>query len=126
MLSGGVENIVVGNPKEAEIFITAHYDTCAVMPFPNLMAPTNPVIFVFYQCLVLFMIIILATVVTTPFLLVSENASLSYNVFLLTLVLLLIQLMFGFRNKHNANDNTSGILVLTRILEKLPNEQRKY
>ena len=37
----------------------------------------------------------------------------------------MIQLMVGFRNKHTANDNTSGIITLTHILENLPEEQRK-
>lgn len=47
-------NIVVGNPEEAKIFITAHYDTCAVIPFPNLLSPTNPVIFWGFQIFLVF------------------------------------------------------------------------
>lgn len=43
----------------------------------------------------------------------------------IALIVLMIQLMFGFRNKHTANDNTSGIITLTHILENLPEEQRK-
>jgi hypothetical protein len=41
------------------------------------------------------------------------------------LFLLLIQLAFGFKNKHTANDNTSGVITLTRFLESLTPEQRK-
>ena len=33
----GSRNIVIGNPKNAKAVYTAHYDTCAVMPFPNLI-----------------------------------------------------------------------------------------
>lgn len=42
--SGGLlnsRNIVFGDPDTAEILLTAHYDTCARMPFPNLLFPRN-------------------------------------------------------------------------------------
>jgi len=117
-------NIVVGNPEEAEVFLTAHYDTCAIMPFPNLMAPTNPFIFIVYQILLVVMLFLLTGVIAFVAMLISNSAPIAYYVFLISLVLLTFQLMFGYRNKHNANDNTSGILVLTRLLEELSAEQR--
>ena len=46
-------NIVVGNPNTAKILIGAHYDTCAVIPFPNLMSPTNPFIYIGFQIVLL-------------------------------------------------------------------------
>lgn len=55
-------NIVVGNPKEAEILVTAHYDTCAVLPSPNFMAPTNPVLFWIGQLMIFFFLAYLAAV----------------------------------------------------------------
>lgn len=39
---GGVprnRNIVIGDVEHANIIVTAHYDTCAQLPFPNLIAP---------------------------------------------------------------------------------------
>ena len=33
--SFGVRNIVVGDINKAKVVFTAHYDTCAVLPFPN-------------------------------------------------------------------------------------------
>ncbi|MBO5228990.1 MAG: M28 family peptidase [Lachnospiraceae bacterium] len=117
-------NIVVGKPETAEVFLTAHYDTCAVMPFPNLMAPTNPVIFIVYQILLVIMLFLLTGAVGYVAMLISNNALIAYYAFLISLFLLMFQLMFGYRNKHNANDNTSGVLVLTRLLEELPTEHR--
>ena len=35
----GARNIVIGNPDKAKVIYTAHYDTCAVMPFPNFITP---------------------------------------------------------------------------------------
>lgn len=118
-------NIVVGNPATAKVVFTAHYDTCAVIPFPNLMAPTNPVLFIGYQILLMVLLLGIASLVSYPVLRVTENALLAYYAFLGTLILMLYHLLFGFRSKHTANDNTSGILLVTKILEALPAEDRE-
>ena len=49
-------NIIIGSLEDAKILLTAHYDTCAMCPFPNVMAPTNPLIFIFSQTLVVFLV----------------------------------------------------------------------
>ena len=118
-------NIVVGNPEEAEVLFGGHYDTCAWMPFPNFMAPTNPVLFWGYQILLTVMILVSTAFVGFLAGLVSGNGAVAYFAFLIALIALVIQLMVGFRNKHTANDNTSGIITLTHILEALPEDQRK-
>lgn len=119
-------NIVVGNPQEASILLGGHYDTCAWCPFPNVMAPINPVLFWGYQILLLVMIVVpTAFVGFIVGIITGFNGNVAYYTFLIALYALLIQLMVGFRNKHTANDNTSGIITLTRILENLPQEHRK-
>ena len=119
-------NIVVGNPEEALVLFGGHYDTCAWMPFPNFMAPTNPVLFWGYQILLTVMLLVSAALVGfLAGLLSGNNGAVAYFTFLIALIALMLQLMVGFRNKHTANDNTSGIITLTRILETLPQEQRK-
>ena len=119
-------NIVVGNPAEAEVLLGGHYDTCAWMPFPNVMAPTNPVLFWGYQILLTVMILVSTALVGfVAGLLSGNNGVVAYFAFLIALIALMLQLMFGFRNKHTANDNTSGIITLTHILESLPEEHRK-
>lgn len=118
-------NIVVGDPAKATVLFGGHYDTCAWMPFPNLMAPTNPVLFWGYQVILTIMIFVSASLVGfLAGLLSDNNGEVAYFSFLGALVLLMIQLMVGFRNKHTANDNTSGIITLTHILESLPKEHR--
>ncbi len=117
-------NIVVGNPEEAEVLFGGHYDTCAWMPFPNLMAPTNPVLFWGFQILLVVMMIVPTALIGFVAGFIFDSGAVAYFVFLGALIVLLIQLMVGFRNKHTANDNTSGIITLTRILESLPEEQR--
>lgn len=119
-------NIVVGNPSEAMVLFGGHYDTCAWMPFPNFMAPINPMLFWGYQAVLTIMLLISAGIVGfLAGLLTGNNSTVSYFAFLIALVLIIVQLMVGFRNKHTANDNTSGIITLTHILENLPKEQRK-
>ena len=37
--SFGCRNMVIGDPETAQYLITAHYDTCARLPIPNLITP---------------------------------------------------------------------------------------
>ena len=39
--SFGARNIVIGDPARAKAIYTAHYDTCARLPFPNFITPKN-------------------------------------------------------------------------------------
>ena len=33
------QNLVIGDPKTAKVLLSAHYDTCAQLPFPNFITP---------------------------------------------------------------------------------------
>ncbi len=117
-------NIVVGNPEEAEVVVTAHYDTCAVLPFPNFMAPTNSVLFALTQILIAFFILFFTGAVGFLFVLLTNNFFAAGNVCLVVLLLFLYYTMFGYRNKHTANDNTSGVIAITKLLEEMPEDRR--
>ena len=117
-------NIVVGNPEKAEVLLGAHYDTCAVLPFPNLMSPTNPVIFIGYQIVLLVFIFAIALIPTLVVAFITDNFFDAYIVCLISLYGFLFHMLFGYRNKHTANDNTSGTITITHILEALPEELR--
>lgn len=118
-------NILVGNPQQAEVIFTAHYDTCAVLPFPNMMAPTNPVLFILIQLLLVVIIFFLTGAVGFLVGLTFQSGVIAYFTFLGALIFLMVQMMFGIRNKHTANDNTSGVVVLTQFLEALSPEHRE-
>ena len=117
-------NIVVGNPETAKILIGAHYDTCAVLPFPNLMTPTNPVLFILYQVALVFGLFGAFFLVGLIITLITGEAGVGYIGGLILLYVFLFHMLFGYRNKHTANDNTSGIITITKILESLPEENR--
>ena len=117
-------NIVVGNPETAKILIGAHYDTCAVIPFPNLMTPTNPVLYILYQLALLTVIFGAFFLVGLIIALITGDAGIGYIGGLILLYAFLFHMLFGYRNKHTANDNTSGTITITKILEALPEEDR--
>ena len=45
----GAQNLVVGDPSRAKVVYTAHYDTCAALPFPNFITPKNIWIYILYN-----------------------------------------------------------------------------
>jgi len=63
MGSFGSRNIVIGNPEKADVLVTAHYDTCAWMPIPNLITPCNLLPFLGYQAFITFLILGIAFVI---------------------------------------------------------------
>lgn len=117
-------NIVVGNPKTAKVLFTAHYDTCAVIPFPNLMTPTNPVLFIVFQLFLVVLIFGIIFLFTGVFTMATNGMFDPGTVTLIFLYAFLFHMLFGYRNKHTANDNTSGIITITNILEALSEEDR--
>ena len=48
----GARNIVIGDPDSAKVLYTAHYDTCARLPFPNFITPKNILVYLMYQLLI--------------------------------------------------------------------------
>ena len=43
------KNVVAGGPETAKVLFSAHYDTCAVLPFPNFITPRNLFFYLCYQ-----------------------------------------------------------------------------
>jgi len=129
----GARNLVVGDPVQAKVVYTAHYDTCAVLPFPNFITPKHIEIYLLYQIamVLVFMLVPMVIVMllagaaasacgmeaeTTAFLTVW----IGYAVMLVFLVLVAA----GPANRHTANDNTSGVTTLLELMEKLPEDMR--
>ncbi len=124
----GARNIIVGDIASAKVVYTAHYDTCAVLPFPNFITPKNFGIYLLYQILVVigffavafaigFCFGFLGALLNLPEVIARYSAMGTYW-------LLLILIMAGPANRHTANDNTSGVTTLFSIMEKLPEERK--
>ncbi len=131
----GVRNLVVGDVDSAKVVYTAHYDTCAWLPFPNFITPKRVDIYMLYQLLLLVVLFVplfvlgflLGVVIGALGTLLDSQAVLDIGVAVAPLLLYAVflwVLVGGPANKHTANDNTSGVTVLFAIMAALPADQR--
>ena len=114
-------NLVVGDPARAKMVFCAHYDTCAVMPFPNLITPKNILFYLIYSILVCLPFLALGAAATGLMSYVTDSYAILYWTFLIMYFAAFFGMMLlGPSNKHTVNDNTSGVITLCELLEKLP------
>lgn len=124
-------NLIVGNPEEAKVIYTAHYDTQPVMPFPNMVFPKNFLATFGVQLpVILIMFVLCRGVVWLAGVIGGENDMLSFiltEAGLLTVIFGFLALLFyGPANKHTANDNTSGTACLMEMMAQLTEDERKH
>src|SRR5699024_2246383 len=55
-------NVVAGDPEKAQVLLAAHYDTCAVLPFPNFITPRNFLVYRLFQRLICALLLLIAIV----------------------------------------------------------------
>lgn len=134
--SGGAKNIVVGDPDRAKAVYTAHYDTCARLPFPNLITPKNFFYYIVYQLAITVPIIGFLFIVAFGFSFLSKLAGEGMGLseesvdlfmrlsWIVAYFFVFWLLMHGPANKHTANDNTSGVITLIEIMQALPADKR--
>lgn len=120
-------NIVIGNPDTASVVFGAHYDTCARLPFPNFITPKNLVIFLLYQIFVALVMVVPALLLSTftasltvsldmpdfPAILLTELA------LILPMAAAILLMTAGPANPHTANDNTSGVVTVLTLADRL-------
>lgn len=123
------KNIIVGNLDEAKYVYTAHYDTCATMfVLPNFITPKNILVYIIYQLLLTALLMFIAFIFAYLSHLIFKNSDFAFKhiipsfTFMVVMILILLQLMVGYRNKNNYNDNTSGVITLVEMIKSLPEE----
>lgn len=118
-------NLVIGDPQRARYLVTAHYDTCARLPFPNLITPCNFWTFLLYQIFICLMLMLPALAVggLVGYLLHSFN--IGYFLFVVLLWAAIVLMLIGPANSSNVNDNTSGVVTLLEIARSIPELHRK-
>ncbi len=132
----GARNLVIGEPDTAEVVFTAHYDTCARLPFPNFITPKRVDIYIFYQLALTLVLFILPMVLTSaltflvmdalPWELPAEVAdSIAFIVSYLALLAICFFILSGPANEHTANDNTSGTVTVLELMRAVPGEDRE-
>lgn len=122
--SFGSRNLVIGDPEAAEYLITAHYDTCARLPFPNLITPCNFTVFLLYQLLVTAIIFLVSLLlgIAVGWLLASPEAG--FLVWYALLMACIVLMLAGPANPSNANDNSSGVAAVLETARTLPESHR--
>ena len=117
-------NVVIGNPEDAGVVFTAHYDTPRRSLYPNLMIPMNPVLK--YVCAFLPAAIMLAVAIGAALAVRSitglqgvPGRLVTVSVYIAVYFGLFFLLLHGPANRHNRNDNTSGTAAVLALAEKL-------
>ena len=117
-------NLVLGDPEQADVVFTAHYDTCARLPFPNFITPKNILLYLGYQLLILAPFLLLAGLLC--FLLIRLGVYGPFAFLLAWIAMfggILWLFLFGPANTHTVNDNTSGVLTLCELIGTLGEEE---
>ena len=118
-------NLIIGDVENAKVLLTAHYDTCAWLPFPNFITPKAPIIAILYSILVTIPPILLSVILVNFLVgLFTNNFWLHYWPSLAASFSLLALMFWGPANKHTANDNTSGVITLCELLMTLRDDTR--
>ena len=122
--SFGCRNVVIGNPEGAEYLVTAHYDTCAALPFPNLITPCALLPFLGYQLLICVFLLLMPLIPALAVGYLAGNIETGYTVWYALFWVVLLMMLFGPANRSNANDNTSGVVTVLEIARTLPQLHR--
>ena len=118
-------NLVIGNVETAEVVLTAHYDTCAQLPFPNFISPRNIPLYLLYSVGICIPFFAIGVAVWGLVGLVTDAFLPNYLGFILgVLAPMLAVFLLGPANPHTANDNTSGVLTLMEAYEAMTEEER--
>jgi len=120
----GTVNVIAGDPERATVFLAAHYDTATRMLLPNFVSPTNPFFHVGYHFLVGFVLVVLALVLSFVVTFPVDRPDLTFPLFVIFAVGILLITAYGPANRNNANNNTSGVLALLSVAREMPRNER--
>lgn len=122
---GQHRNLVIGDVSAAEVVFTAHYDTPANMVLPNLMLPRNLPLFLLYQVGMVALLMAFGLMAALAMQALTGSARAAQVTFLAVYFGLLLLMLLGPANRHNRNDNTSGVATIFRLMERMPRGQRE-
>ena len=118
-------NLVLGDPESADVVFTAHYDTCARLPFPNFITPKNILIYLLYQLLILLPFFAAAGLLCWGLIRLGVFAPLAIMLgWFAAFALILWVFLFGPANPHTVNDNSSGVVTLCELIAALDEDER--
>lgn len=114
-------NLILGDVESAKVLLTAHYDTCVKMPFPNFITPMNMWVYLGYQLLIMVPFLLLMFLVREVVFSFTRADFFSMLAGYFTMLgAMYYLLMGGPANEWTANDNTSGVVMLIELYHVLP------
>lgn len=114
-------NLILGDVESAKVLLTAHYDTCVKMPFPNFITPMNMWVYLGYQLMITVPFLLLMWFVRDVVFLFSQSDSWSMLAGYFAMLGAMYYLMIGGpANPWTANDNTSGVITLVELYHAMP------
>ncbi len=123
---GKNRNIVIGDICKAKVIFSAHYDTCARLPFPNLIMPRNLLVTILYSLLItvpFLFVLVLSNILIGMF--TDDFFIMYYGSLAVFFTLFIVVFFLGPPNKHTANDNTSGVITLCEMLCGMTDDERE-
>ncbi len=112
-------NIVLGNPDTAAVIYAGHYDTCAKLPFPNFITPKNLFLFLLYQVAITILLLIPCFGLSILVAWLTRSLLLTELALFAGLGIVLWLMLGGKANPHTANDNTSGVVTVLTLADRL-------
>lgn len=121
---GRQQNIIVGDPEHAEVTFTAHYDTPSTILLPDLHIPRNFPVYLLWQIGMIGGMLLLSFLLGMALGLLTKDGDLMILGFFGAFVAMMWLQLSGFANKHNVNDNSSGVAALLETMARIPEEDR--
>ena len=117
-------NLILGDVENASYIFTAHYDTYALLPFPNLVFTNNLIATIGYSVITVLPLFILAVALGTFLMSLGAPPMVGVGLMYLMMFLSLYMIYAGIPSKTTVNDNTSGVITLIELYTSM-NEQQK-
>ena len=120
-------NIIIDDISSAKVIFTSHYDTPAKSVIPNLMMPANKGIAVLYQLAFPLLMAILSLALAFGLQAwLQFNSSLAVVIYLILYYVVYFRLTRNGKNRHNKNDNTSGVATVMSIASRLRDSRAAF
>lgn len=117
-------NVVFGDPEQAQVIVSAHYDTPAVMLLPNMLLPANRLAYFTCQMLSVGLMLLVCGMVYGISRWIGLEAEQGLRLCVIVYWALLLMMLFGPANRSNANDNTSGVAAVLQLMAQITPQQR--
>ena len=118
-------NVVAGDPDRAKVLFTAHYDTPARLPWPNMLAPRSLLLTALLQLPTVLLMAVLVIVSEVAVIRLTHDPNLGLLTCWAIVAVLVVLMLAGPANPSNVNDNTSGVAALLELALTLPPEARE-